>query len=88
MHIDADYFKRVMPEWPGYTARPNSELAGSLCHQESGYMQELAQEVALSNRQNIWIDGSLGDHEWYLTDCAVLIIRTVFSKNVGTDWGI
>ena len=28
-------------------------------------MQELAQEVALSNRQNIWIDGSLGDHEWY-----------------------
>ena len=69
MHIDADYFKRVMPEWPGYTARPNSELAGSLCHQESGYMQELAQEVALSNRQNIWIDGSLGDHEWYL-DCA------------------
>lgn len=44
VHIDPDHFKSVMPEWGGYTAADTSS-AGSQCHQESGYIQELAQEV-------------------------------------------
>jgi hypothetical protein len=38
MSRGADYFKRVMPEWPSYV-RQNSDEAGTHCHQESGYMQ-------------------------------------------------
>eukprot|EP01049_Picozoa_sp_SAG25_P007209 SAG25_NODE_576_length_6788_cov_7.020033_3_plen_55_part_00 len=52
MHIDPDYFKRVMPEWPEYCRRV-PDAAGGLCHQESGYLQEIAQEVALANQQNV-----------------------------------
>jgi len=64
VHIDPDYFKTMMPEWQGYIAA-DSEEAGTMCHKESGYLQELTQEVAMMGSQNIWIDGSLGDHEWY-----------------------
>lgn len=28
-------------------------------------MQEIAQEVALGNNQNIWVDGSLKDGKWF-----------------------
>ena len=35
--VDPDHFKRLMPEWPGYTAQ--SERAGNFCHRESGYLQ-------------------------------------------------
>jgi hypothetical protein len=64
VHIDPDYFKRVMPEWKSYISN-NASNAGTLCHQESGYIQEIAQEVALNNCQNVWIDGSLKDWKWY-----------------------
>ena len=46
MHIDPDYFKRKMPEWVGYIGH-GRETAGSCCHKESGFMQEIAQEEAL-----------------------------------------
>ena len=45
--MDPDHFKRLMPEWPGYTAQ--SERAGNFCHRESGYLQEIAQEVRASS---------------------------------------
>eukprot|EP00929_Paragymnodinium_shiwhaense_P118126 TRINITY_DN8984_c0_g1_i1.p1 TRINITY_DN8984_c0_g1~~TRINITY_DN8984_c0_g1_i1.p1 ORF type:complete len:750 (+),score=129.74 TRINITY_DN8984_c0_g1_i1:99-2348(+) len=64
VHIDPDHFKRLMPEWEGYTTHNQLE-AGTMCHQESGLLQELAQEVALERSQNVWIDGSLRDHVWY-----------------------
>ena len=64
VHLDPDYFKRVMPEWKRYISS-NAEQAGTLCHQESGYILEIAQEVALNNCQNVWIDGSLRDWKWY-----------------------
>ena len=28
-------------------------------------MQELAQEAALQADRNVWVDGSLGDHDWF-----------------------
>jgi hypothetical protein len=43
VHIDPDHFKRLMPEWSEYTKR--SEQAGNFCHRESGFIQEIAQEV-------------------------------------------
>lgn len=39
--------------------------AGTMCHKESGYLQELCQEAALKRRQNIWVDGSLRDTAWF-----------------------
>lgn len=65
VRIDPDFFKQLMPEWQGYVQRGKD--AGTLCHKESGYIQELCQEVALRNRQNIWVDGSLRDTNWFQT---------------------
>lgn len=64
VHIDPDFFKRVMPEWKGYLSN-NVEFAGSATHHESGYIQEIATEAALRERQHIWVDGSLKDYVWY-----------------------
>ena len=61
--IDPDHFKRMMPEWTGYVER--SEGAGGFCHSESGFLQEIAQEVAMRSSQNVWVDGSLRDGAWY-----------------------
>ena len=52
-----------MPEWNGYVESGND--AGSLCHRESGFLQEIAQEVAMRASQNVWVDGSLRDSSWY-----------------------
>ena len=30
VHIDPDHFKKLMPEWEGYTER--SDRAGDFCH--------------------------------------------------------
>eukprot|EP00941_MAST-03F_sp_MAST-3F-sp1_P001119 g1119.t1 len=64
VHVDPDHFKTLMPEWNEYVSR-NSDTAGTLCHRESGYMQEIAQELGLRGGQNLWIDGSLRDGNWF-----------------------
>uniref|UniRef100_A0A0G4GWW6 EF-hand domain-containing protein n=1 Tax=Chromera velia CCMP2878 TaxID=1169474 RepID=A0A0G4GWW6_9ALVE len=61
--IDPDYFKSQMPEWQGYLDRGKD--AGSMCHRESGMLQEIAQEVAMRSRQHVWVDGSLSDGQWF-----------------------
>lgn len=61
--IDPDHIKYMMPEWDEYVKRGTA--AGNLCHRESGFIQELAQEAALRNGQNIWVDGSLRDGNWF-----------------------
>mmetsp|Transcript_2746 Transcript_2746/g.4127 ORF Transcript_2746/g.4127 Transcript_2746/m.4127 type:complete len:779 (+) Transcript_2746:248-2584(+) len=63
-HVDPDFFKRIMPEWNGYVQR-DEETAGTFCHQESAYLQEIAQETAMRQRQHVWVDGSLSDSEWF-----------------------
>ena len=62
--IDPDRIKRLMPEWKELVTNSNG-MAGSLTHKESGYIAELAQEVALRESRNVWVDGSLRDTEWY-----------------------
>mmetsp|Transcript_47 Transcript_47/g.135 ORF Transcript_47/g.135 Transcript_47/m.135 type:complete len:657 (+) Transcript_47:21-1991(+) len=64
VHVDPDGFKLMMPEWPGYVDKIGSE-AGTLCHKESTFMMEIAQAVAMAGGQNIWIDGSLRNAEFY-----------------------
>ena len=64
VHIDPDHFKRIMPEWDPYVAR-DAEQAGTQCHRESGYIQEIAQEVAMRHSQHVWVDGSLRDGAWF-----------------------
>ena len=65
--VDPDQFKSKMSEWTTYVknaeAHPGDEgrAAGTLCHHESGYMQEITQEAALKASKNIWVDGSLKD---------------------------
>ena len=54
VHIDPDHFKKIMPEWNEYTLRasaPGGQPAGNMCHRESGFLQEIAQEVAMRARQ-------------------------------------
>jgi len=64
VRIDPDYFKIRMPEWLEYVKRDFAS-AGTLCHRESTFIQEIAQEVALSKRQHALIEGSLRDHAWF-----------------------
>mmetsp|Transcript_56530 Transcript_56530/g.132578 ORF Transcript_56530/g.132578 Transcript_56530/m.132578 type:complete len:695 (+) Transcript_56530:94-2178(+) len=64
VHVDPDGFKLMMPEWPGYV-EVNPEGAGTSCHMESCFMMEIAQEAAMQKRQNVWIDGSLRNAEFY-----------------------
>eukprot|EP00635_Sarcinochrysidales_sp_CCMP3193_P006938 CAMPEP_0118898530 /NCGR_PEP_ID=MMETSP1166-20130328/5479_1 /TAXON_ID=1104430 /ORGANISM="Chrysoreinhardia sp, Strain CCMP3193" /LENGTH=757 /DNA_ID=CAMNT_0006837639 /DNA_START=252 /DNA_END=2525 /DNA_ORIENTATION=+ len=64
VHIDPDRFKQMMPEWPEYVRR-DKLAAGSMCHKESGFIAELAQELAMDQSLNVWVDGSLRDFEWH-----------------------
>lgn len=50
VHIDPDHFKSCMSEWSLYVAQSKKNPAiepGTLCHKESGFIQEIAQEVFL-----------------------------------------
>jgi len=64
VHIDPDVFRARLPEWSVHLQR-DPETAGRLTQRESGYCAEIAQEVALQQSKNIWIDGSLHDSDWY-----------------------
>ena len=64
VHVDPDHFKHCMPEWSGYVER-DARTAGDMCHRESGFLQEIAQEVAMVRTQNVWVDGSLRDGPWF-----------------------
>jgi len=64
VHVDPDAFKMMMPEWPKYV-KNNGDEAGTLCHMESSLMMEVAQYAAMDRRQNIWIDGSLRNADFY-----------------------
>ncbi|CAE7706595.1 Swap70, partial [Symbiodinium microadriaticum] len=75
VHVDPDFFKRIMPEWKEYLRRAVSQqsseaheeviAAGTFCHRESAFLQEIAMEAAMSERQNVWIDGSLSNGPWF-----------------------
>ena len=64
VQIDADLFKLALPEWGGYVQRCPLD-AGYHTRKESGYLVEVAQELALRERKHVWVDGSLRDGFWY-----------------------
>uniref|UniRef100_A0A6U4UCS5 Uncharacterized protein n=1 Tax=Hemiselmis andersenii TaxID=464988 RepID=A0A6U4UCS5_HEMAN len=64
VQIDPDCFRSRLPEWEEYL-NIDAATAGAKSHRECGYCVEIAQEVALRASKNIWVDGSLRDHEWY-----------------------
>ena len=63
--IDPDAFKLRMPEWKIYQANNKASVAGSMTHAESSYVAEIAQHLAMRNNMDVWIDGSLRNHDWY-----------------------
>lgn len=63
--IDPDAFKLKMPEWKIYQDNNKTNIAGSMTHAESSYVAEIAQHLAMQNSMDVWIDGSLRNHEWY-----------------------
>jgi len=79
VHVDPDGFKLMMPEWSGYV-EGNPEGAGTLCHMESCFMMEIAQEAAMQKRQNVWIDGSLRNAEFYATQFQEVRARFPFYR--------
>ena len=64
VHLDADLVKAALPEWDALVER-SPLTAGGLTRRESGYLVEIAQEVAMRARKHVWVDGSLRDGEWY-----------------------
>lgn len=62
--LDPDVFKSSLPEWRGYLER-DPLTAGLRTRRESGYLLEIAQEIALRERKHVWVDGSLRDGDWY-----------------------
>ena len=62
--IDPDAFKLRMPEWSIYQ-KHSVEVAGSRTHAESSYIAEIAQNIAMNNGMDVWVDGSLRNWLWY-----------------------
>ncbi|CAD7931923.1 unnamed protein product [Amoebophrya sp. A120] len=69
--IDPDHFKTLMPEWKQYL-KQSLRQAGTLCHKESGYIAEIAQEVAMKQNLTLWVDGSLHNYEFYTKKIAYI----------------
>ncbi len=65
VQIDPDVFKMSLPEWDRFLEHAPYK-AGRNTRLESGYMVEMAQEVAMQLSKNVWVDGSFRDADWYL----------------------
>lgn len=59
--VDPDEIRRHLPEFYDY----DSQQAGEMTRLEAGMIAELLTLVALSNGQNVLVDGSLKDSVWY-----------------------
>lgn len=64
MQVDPDEIRRRLPEFAVYIKR-SPERAGELTRKEVGMMAELLTNYALERGQNVLVDGSLRDAEWY-----------------------
>lgn len=75
--IDPDKFKEMIPEYRKLK-REDPLNASSIVHQESGFLCEIALEVALERQLNVIVDGSLTDYQWHINQFAK--IRKMYPK--------
>lgn len=62
--VDPDEIRSHFPEYHLYAAH-DPERAGQLTHKEAGYICEIVTAAALQRGNNVLVDGSLKDYEWY-----------------------
>jgi Zeta toxin len=63
--VDPDQMRHALPEFEGYVQR-SPEQAGELTRHEAGMMSEILILAALQQAgNNVLVDGSLRDYEWY-----------------------
>jgi len=64
VHIDPDFFKMSMPEWPGYQKHGETSI-DKVCGAEANMMADVAQFEAINQRQTILRDGTLSNGDFY-----------------------
>eukprot|EP00980_Cylindrotheca_fusiformis_P022837 scaffold9825_cov203-Cylindrotheca_fusiformis.AAC.6 len=64
--VDPDEIRLLLPEFHQYVAK-NPEEAGENTRKEAGMLAEILTEAALERGQNVLVDGSLRDAEWYVS---------------------
>lgn len=64
VYVDPDEIRRLLPEFRLYVDK-DPEKAGENTRKEAGMLAELLTEAALERGQNVLVDGSLRDAEWY-----------------------
>jgi hypothetical protein len=63
--VDPDYIRHTfLPEFDWYVQQC-PELAGERTRKETGMIAEILAQAALQKGQNVLVDGSLRDSEWY-----------------------
>jgi len=62
--VDPDAIRQHLPEYKLYILT-HPELAGECTRKEAGYISEIAIHVALQQRRNVLVDGSLRNSHWY-----------------------
>ena len=62
--VDPDEIRRLLPEFSEYVEMC-PEKAGEMTRKEAGMMAEILTFAALERGQNVLVDGSLRDSDWY-----------------------
>ena len=62
--VDPDEIRSHFTEYHLYAKFAPKE-AGNQTHREAGYIAEIVTEAAMRKGQNVLVDGSLWDYEWY-----------------------
>lgn len=64
VRVNPDVLRRQLPEFKFYLQQ-NPDQAGALTNKEAGYMAEILTLAGLQRGQNVIVDGSLRDAQWY-----------------------
>lgn len=62
--VDPDQIRQHLPEYKIFI-ETNPENAGYLTRKESGMISEIIIQTALQRQQNVLVDGTLRDSQWY-----------------------
>jgi len=62
--VDPDEIRRHFPEYHVYIEEC-PEQAGELTRKEAGFVAEILTAVAMEQKKNVMVDGSLRDSDWY-----------------------